>query len=59
MGQHIDTRAGQKRKLKENDPAARKRKATFKQYLNQIEEDLINDELEAEAEDLDDNLEAE
>jgi hypothetical protein len=45
MGEHIDTRNRKKPKLKEHDELARRRRATFKQYLAQIDEDL----LEAEA----------
>lgn len=43
MGQHIDTR-NQKRKVKEHDENDRRSKASFKQYLNQIEEDLLQDD---------------
>lgn len=44
MGEHIDTRSPKKRKVKEHDELARRRRATFKQYLQQIEEDLLEAE---------------
>jgi hypothetical protein len=55
MGNHIDTRNQQRRKVKEHDEAARHRRASFKQYLRQIEEDLLEiDEDLMETEDEDD-----
>jgi hypothetical protein len=50
MGEHIDTRATQKRKkLKEHDTNARHARITFKRYLRDLEEELL--EIEAEAAD--------
>lgn len=51
MGEHIDNRKAPKhKKLKEGgDPSARANRATFKQYLREIDEEL----LEAEEEVLD------
>jgi hypothetical protein len=45
MGEHIDTRNRKKPKLKEHDELARRRRATFKQYLAQIDEDLLEADL--------------
>ena len=45
MGSHIDTRGFKRKKLGESDDMARRRRATFKQYLQQIEEDLLEDDL--------------
>lgn len=48
MGTHIDTRTQRRQKVKEHDRAARSRRATFKQYLRQIEEELIEDDLQSD-----------
>ena len=57
MGEHIDNRKhGPKRKLKErNDPLTRATRVTFKNYLREIEEELLEADLEEDAvDDLDD-----
>ncbi len=51
MGDHIDNRAQKRKKIAEHDEAARKRRASFKQYLRQLEEDLLEDDLAYEEED--------
>jgi hypothetical protein len=51
MGEHIDNRKYGKRnkKLKEgNDPLARATRVTFKNYLREIEEELLEADLEIE-----------
>lgn len=55
MGNHIDIRDSRKQKIKEGDVLARKRRASFKQYLVQIEEDLRNEDMKAELTDLPDD----
>lgn len=48
MGEHIDTRSTVKRKkLKEHDTSARHARITFKRYLRDLEEELLEDEVEA------------
>jgi hypothetical protein len=50
MGNHIDTR-DKRKKVRENfDDAARRRKASFKQYLRDLEEELLDEELEDQTE---------
>jgi len=44
MGTHVDTRDTRK-KVREHDELARRKRATFKQYLRNIEEDLLEDDL--------------
>lgn len=44
MGEHVDHRDKRKRALAEH-PEARRRRATFKQYLQDIEEELLEAEL--------------
>jgi len=48
MGDHVDIRGGKRAKVREHDELARRRRATFKQYLRDIEEDFLEEELEAE-----------
>ena len=48
MGSHIDTRQKQKQKHTNEDIGARKRRASFKSYLRQLEEDLLEQELEGD-----------
>ena len=57
MGDHIDNRKGvkhKKRKMGEGvDPAlARRRRVTFKNYLREVEEELLEADLETQEEDL-------
>jgi hypothetical protein len=47
MGNHIDTRGSRRQKVREGDDLARRRRATFKQYLQQIEEELLEEDLDA------------
>lgn len=47
MGEHIDTRSLRRKKTNESeDILARKRRVTFKNYLREVEEDLLEDDLE-------------
>lgn len=47
MGEHIDNRKSKRKKLKEGvDPLSRARRVTFKNYLLEVEEDLLEDDLE-------------
>ena len=55
MGNHVDSR-GKKGTLREHDEQARHRRATFKQYLRNIEEDLLEDDL-ADADPIDEDSE--
>lgn len=48
MGQHFDQRAPKRKKVQEHDEAARRRRTSFKQYLRQLEEDMLEDELDEE-----------
>ena len=53
MGEHIDSRKYGKRNKKVNeggDPAARARRVSFKHYLRDLEEELLDEELEQEPE---------
>lgn len=43
MGQHIDQRGFKKKTLKERDNLDRRNRASFKQYLRALEEDLEED----------------
>ena len=53
MGNHIDTRQkSRKQRLTNEDISERKRRASFKSYLRQLEEELLEDELD-ELDDLD------
>lgn len=45
MGDHIDNRATKRKKVKEHDEGARHRRTSFKQYLRQLEEELLEDDL--------------
>ncbi len=48
---HADTRKsrGSKKKFKENfDPAARQRRVSFKNYVRELEEELLDDDLHVE-----------
>lgn len=55
MGSHVDTRQKHtKHKRTNEDVTERKRRASFKSYLRQLEEELLEQELEGEpVEDLD------
>lgn len=56
MGTHIDTRAVRRQKTYEHDELARRKRATFKQYLRHIEEDLlIEEDADDQANDLEDD----
>lgn len=55
MGSHVDTRSRGKKKDKVYDDGARKRRASFKQYLRDLEEELLEEELE-DLEDDDDDV---
>jgi len=47
MGEHIDNRKPKHKKLKEgNDPLSRARRVTFKNYLREVEEELLEADLE-------------
>lgn len=48
MGNHIDNRAPKRKKVKEHDELARQRRTSFKQYLRQLEEELLEDDLTAD-----------
>lgn len=52
MGDHIDTR-GTKKKVKEHDPNARRNRITFKRYVRDLEENLLNLDAEDDEDDLD------
>lgn len=45
MGDHIDNRAPKRKKITERDESSRKARASFKQYLRQLEEDLMEEDL--------------
>jgi hypothetical protein len=51
MGEHIDNR-GPKKKIKEHNTDARQNRITFKRYLRDLEEDLLDLDLEAEDDEL-------
>lgn len=53
MGDHIDNRAPKRKKVREHDEGARHRRTSFKQYLRDLEEEILQQELEDDA-DLDD-----
>jgi len=47
MGEHIDNRAPKRKKVKEHDEGARRRRRTsFKQYLRDLDEEILEQELE-------------
>lgn len=46
MGEHIDTRASKRKKVKEHDEGARHRRTSFKQYLRDLDEEILEQELE-------------
>lgn len=49
MGSHVDTRQKHiKQKRTNEDVSERKRRASFKSYLRQLEEELLEQELEGE-----------
>ena len=53
MGEHIDNRStGPRRKKVTEGPdiLARKRRVTFKNYIRELEEELLEDELEQDIE---------
>ena len=45
MGEHIDNRISKKKKLKEHDTNARQARITFKRYLRELEEELLDEPL--------------
>lgn len=47
MGEHIDNRGSKKKKLKEHNTDARQNRITFKRYLRDLEEELLDLDLEA------------
>lgn len=47
MGEHIDNRNLRRKKTNE-DNLARKRRVTFKNYIRELEEDLLDQDLEAD-----------
>ena len=50
MGEHIDTRGTRRKKTNESeDILARKRRVTFKNFVRELEEDLLEDDLEGES----------
>jgi hypothetical protein len=51
MGDHIDNRATKRKKVKEHDEGARHRRTSFKQYLRQLEEELLEDDLAGDSQD--------
>lgn len=52
MGEHIDTRGQRRKKVNESeDLLARKRRVTFKNYIRELEEDLLEDDLEEDEDD--------
>jgi hypothetical protein len=53
MGTHIDTRTQHRQKTYEHDELTRRKRATFKQYLRHIEEDLLVDEEDSRYTDID------
>lgn len=54
MGEHIDNRGPRRKKANESeDILARKRRVTFKNYIRELEEDLLEDDLEITDDDLD------
>jgi hypothetical protein len=53
MGEHIDNRGPKKKKkIKEHNTDARQNRITFKRYLRDLEEDLLDLDLEAEDDEL-------
>ena len=47
MGEHIDNRGPRRKKTHESeDILARKRRVTFKNYIRELEEELLEDDLE-------------
>ena len=50
MGQHIP-RDPRRKKVKEHDELARRRRTSFKQYLRDIEEEMLEEELATADED--------
>lgn len=46
MGEHIDNRAPKRKKVKEYDEGARHRRTSFKQYLRDLDEEILEQELE-------------
>lgn len=56
MGTHIDTRQRKKQKSADFDKGARKQRASFKQYLRELDEELLEEEYKEDVftDDLDD-----
>jgi len=53
MGEHIDNRGPRRKKTNESeDDLARKRRVTFKNYIRELEEDLLEDDLDVEEDDV-------
>ena len=48
MGDHVDNRGFNRKKIREHDESARFRRNSFKQYLNELEEQRANEELDTE-----------
>lgn len=49
MGEHIDNRSPRRKKTNESeDNLARKRRVTFKNYLREVEEELLEDDQDDE-----------
>lgn len=45
MGDHIDNRGSKRKKVKEHDEMARRRRTSFKQYLRDLEEELLEEDM--------------
>lgn len=45
MGYHIDNRTKKHKKVKEHDENARRSRTSFKQYLRELEEELLEEDL--------------
>jgi hypothetical protein len=50
MGNHIDNRGNKRQKVKEHDELARRRRTSFKQYLQDLEEELLEADLNSDDE---------
>lgn len=55
MGDHIDNRSSKRKKVKEHDEMARRRRTSFKQYLRDLEEELLEDDMYDDEDDFDSN----
>lgn len=45
MGDHIDNRGSKRKRVKEHDEMARRRRTSFKQYLRDLEEELLEEDM--------------